>query len=67
MSNYGISGEELDIVLKNTFTFLDEIDLKPYIKEYTGRDIRELMKYLSLKEELDYIFNRTSKKEQKYL
>lgn len=49
MTISGISVEDLDIALKNIFKFLDTIDLTLSIEKYKGKDIRQLMKYLSSK------------------
>lgn len=47
MITYGIGGEDLDVALQNIFTFLDTIDLSVHIEQYKGKDIHELMRYLS--------------------
>lgn len=47
MITYGIGGEDLDVALQNIFTFLDTINLSVYIEQYKGKDIHELMRYLS--------------------
>ena len=38
-----MNNEEINVAIKNVYSFLDKIDLKPYIKEYKSKNIREMM------------------------
>lgn len=51
MNNNALYGESLNIALQNIFVFLDTIDLTSSIDKYKGKDIGELMEYLSSKYE----------------
>jgi len=43
-----LTGKEVDNAICNVFGYLDTINLMPYITQYKGKDIRDLMSKLEL-------------------
>lgn len=38
-----MNNKEIEEAINNVYNFLDKIDLKPYIKEYKGKNIKSMM------------------------
>jgi len=45
---FGLNSKEVDEVLDNVFTYLNKIDIKPYIKKFNDKPIDDLMKALEI-------------------